>query len=185
MQEPDMFGAVSPLSLYPKPGVNYAARQVSNITDFIIHHTAGSVSQTVLDIDAEHRAKGMAFIAYNWIISPQGTIFQGRPIWWVSSASYGRNQQSVAACLIGNFESGDPGYTGRPTGAQLDALNRLAVLSHIHIPSISRTIGHRDVAPLFYPHDTAPYSTACPGDQLYKLIPLVKKYITENLHAKL
>jgi N-acetylmuramoyl-L-alanine amidase len=185
MQEPDMFGAVAPIPLYPSPGVNYAARQVSNITDFIIHHTAGSVHQTVLDIDAEHRAKGMAFIAYNWIISPQGTIFSGRPIEWVSSASYGRNQQSVAVCLIGNFESGDPGYTGRPTGAQLDALNRLAVLSHVHIPSIARTIGHRDIETLFYPGQSESYGTACPGSELWKMIPLVRKYVNEFMHKNL
>lgn len=183
--EPDIFGAVAPVPSYPSPGVNYATRPVSDITDLIIHHTAGSLYQTPQDIDTEHRAKGMAFIAYNWIINPQGTIYQGRPIEWVSSASYGRNQQSVAACLIGNFESGDPGYTGRPTGAQLVALNRLAVLCHIHIPSIARTIGHRDVALLFYTHDTESYSTACPGSDLYKLIPLVKEYVRKSYHAGL
>jgi N-acetylmuramoyl-L-alanine amidase len=185
MQTPDLYGAIAPTPAYPTPGDNYATRQISDITDFIIHHSAGSVNQTPLDIDTEHRAKGMAFIAYNWVISAQGTIFQGRPIEWVSAASYGRNQQSVAVCVVGNFESGDSGYTGRPTNDQLDALNRLAVLSHIHIPSIARTIGHRDVASLFYPTDTAPYATACPGDQLWNLIPRVRSFITMNLHRGL
>lgn len=188
---PDMFGAVAPVPNYPSPGDNYATRSISHITDLIIHHTAGPVTQTPLDIDSEHRAKGMAFIAYNWLINPQGTIFKGRPIEWVSAASYGRNQQSVAVCLIGNFHADDSGYTGRPTGAQLDALNRLAVLSHIHIPSIARTIGHSDVAKLLYPGNTKEdlenrghYATACPGSELYKLIPQVQEFV-RSYHAKL
>lgn len=185
MLAPDLFGAVAPSPLYPPPGSNYASRQLSDITDFIIHHSAGSVHQTPQDIDAEHRAKGMAFIAYNWIIDPQGTIFQGRPLGWISSASFGRNRESVSVCVIGNFQQDDPGYTGEPTTAQLDSLDRLALSAHIHISSIARTIGHRDVATIFYPNDTGDYSTACPGDELYDHIPSIKAFVRTHLHAGL
>jgi hypothetical protein len=182
---PDIFGAVAPLPLYPPPGPNYAQRSISTITDFIIHHSAGSPDQTPLQIDAEHRARGMAFIAYNWIITKDGTIYQGRPIGWVSSANYGRNSQGVAVCLTGNFDSSDPGFTGDPDPEQIKSLYHLAFSVHIHLTSIERTYGHGDIAPLFYPSDPDPYSTACPGDRLQSQIPSVRNYVTVNLHAGL
>jgi len=182
---PDIFGAVAPLPLYPAPGTNYVNRSISSITDFVIHHSAGSPDQTPLEIDAEHRAKGMAFIAYNWVITKDGTIYQGRPIGWVSAANYGRNSQGVAVCLTGNFESGDPGFTGEPDPRQIQSLHQLALSVHIHLTSIERTYGHRDIASLFYPSNPDPYSTACPGDRLSAQIPSVRSYVTENLHAKL
>jgi hypothetical protein len=182
---PDIFGAVPPAPLYPPPGSNYVNRPISTITDFVIHHSAGSPDQTPLEIDAEHRARGMAFIAYNWVITKDGTIYQGRPIGWVSAAQYGRNSQGVAVCLTGNFASGDPGYTGDPTPEQIQNLNRLALSVHIHLTSIERTYGHGDIASLFYPNNPDPYATACPGDRLSSQIPSVRAYVTENLHAKL
>jgi hypothetical protein len=127
----------------------------------------------------------MALIAYNWVITKDGTIYQGRPIGWVSAANYGRNQQGVAVCLTGNFESGDPGFTGDPTIAQSTSLYHLALSVHIHLTSIERTYGHGDIASLFYASDPDPYSTACPGDRLEVQIPSVRAYVTENLHAKL
>lgn len=182
---PDIFGAVPPVPLYLPPGVNYAQRPISTITDFIIHHSAGSPDQTPLEIDAEHRARGMAFIAYNWIITKDGTLYQGRPIGWVSAANYGRNQQGVAVCLTGNFESTDPGFTGDPTPEQVQSLCGLATSAHIHLTSIERTIGHRDIETLFYPGQSDSYGTACPGSELYKLIPMVKDWVRKQLHEGL
>jgi hypothetical protein len=182
---PDIFGAVPPVPLYLPPGVNYAQRPISTITDLIIHHSAGSPDQTPLEIDAEHRARGMAFIAYNWIITKDGTLYQGRPIGWVSAANYGRNQQGVAVCLTGNFDSTDSGFTGNPTPDQIQSLYHLALSVHIHLTSIERTYGHGDIASLFYPSDPDPYSTACPGDRLEVQIPSVRNYVTVNLHAGL
>ena len=179
----DLFGAE--LISYPNVGENYATRSVSSITDFIIHHSAGGTEQSPLDINAEHQARGMAMIAYNWVIEADGTLVAGRPIGWVSAASYGRNPQSVSVCLLGNFELLDPGYTGDPTPQQVEALKTLCLKAHQHITSISRTYGHKDLARLFYGQDQAEYSTACPGSELEKLIPDVKNYVTENLHAKL
>lgn len=182
MEKPDTFGAIFPTPAYKIPGVNYATRSLSDITDFIIHHSAGGVDQTPADIDNEHRARGMAFIAYNWIITKDGTVYQGRPLGWVSSAAYGRNKQSVNVVLTGNFEHGDSGYTGKPTAKQIESLNRLALTAHTHITSIERTIGHRDVSSLFYSDSPANYSTACPGSDLYALIPSVREYVRSNLH---
>lgn len=167
--------------IYPLAGT-LTPRSVSMITDFIIHHTAGPINQTALDICKEHMDRGFSTIGYNWVITEDGVVHSGRQIEYVPAAAYGRNTQSVNVALTGNFEFGDPGYTGPPTPQQIQALKDLCVYAHASMPNIVRTIGHKDVAPLFFPSDEADYSTACPGSQLYSLIPAVKQYVREKLH---
>lgn len=162
---------------YPAPQSAMASRAISGITDLIIHHTAGALTQTPLDIDAEHRAIGDAGIAYNFVITPDGKIYMGRPAMYVPAATFGRNTESINVVLVGDFQSDDKFYTGEPTEAALDSLKSLAVYLHKLYPSIVRTIGHRDVAPMFYPSDEGDYSTACPGDKLYAHLPDIKAFI--------
>ena len=165
---------------YPPANFAMSARPLHAITDLIVHHTAGPVSQTPLDIDREHRAIGDAMIAYNYVITPNGCAYSGRPLSAVPAAAYGRNTESVNVVLVGNFQSDAPGFTGDPTPQQVAALKVLALQLHRTVPSICRTIGHRDVAPLFYGGD-GDYATACPGDRLYALLTDVKRYVAGNL----
>jgi N-acetylmuramoyl-L-alanine amidase len=151
------------------------------MTDIIIHHSAGSPSQTPLDIDAEHRARGMDMIGYNCIIGPEGTVYSGRPLLFIPAAAYGRNAESINICVLGNFQSDDPGYTGVPTSAQIQSLTDLCVQLHHQHPYVVRTIGHRDVAPMFYPSNEGDYATACPGDKLYALLPTIKAAIQKAM----
>jgi len=168
---------------YPAPAFAMTPRAISQITDFIIHHEAGSLTETPLGIDAQHRAEGWAMIGYNYIIDTKGVVYDGRPLDVVPSAAYGRNTQSVNVSLVGNFEKGDPGFTGPPTDEQIASLEALGVYLHKTIPSIERTIGHRDVATLFYGGD-GDYATACPGSLLYAEIPLIRAKIASecNVH---
>ena len=169
---------------YPTPGY-LQPRSLSSITDLIIHHTAGSLYQGPLEIDAEHRAIGDAMIAYNWVITNDGQVYNGRPISVDSAASFGRNQVSVSVVLCGNFQSDAPVFTGPPLQAQIDALKQLCLYAHLSISSIIRTYGHRDIAPMFFPDNQGDYSTACPGDLLYAKIPEIKAFILSEHHAKL
>lgn len=160
---------------------NEAPRSLTDITDLIIHHSAGSLFQTPQDIDAEHRARGMSGIGYNYIINPSGVVFYGRPANVIPAAAYGRNQQSLNICVIGNFHPSDAGYTGKPTPSQINALTELSVYLHHKYPSIIRTIGHRQVATLFHKDNPGDYSTACPGDDLFWLIPEVNAKVSKAL----
>lgn len=165
---------------YPPFG-NMTPRALASISDFICHHSAGNPDQTPLEIDAEHRNIGDACIAYNWVVGKDGTVYAGRPVEFVPAAAFGRNSQSVNVCLTGNFQADDAGYTGPPTSQQMSSLNDLCLWAHKQSPTIVRTIGHRDVATMFYPNDTAPYATACPGSELYKQIDDVIKYVSGHL----
>lgn len=159
-------------------------RSLSQVTDLIVHHTAGALTQTPQEIDAEHRAEGWAMIGYEYVITPDGTIYDGRPLDVVPSAAYGRNTQSVDVVLVGNFQASDPGYTGPPSAAQMQSLKDFALWIHQQIPSICRTIGHGDVARMFYPDDEGDYSTACPGSELESQLPEIRSYVASKLNGK-
>lgn len=167
---------------YPPPAFEMTPRELSQITTLIIHHSDGALDQTPLDIDAEHRAEGWAMIGYNWVIEPDGTVYEGRPTNVVPSAAYGDNTPSVDVCLIGDFEPGTAGFQSSVPAAQFQSLKDLAVEVHQHYPTIAQTIGHRDVASL-YPNDPGDYSTACPGEVLYDLIPSIRAYVAAKLGA--
>ena len=161
---------------YPPPAFAMTPRDLSQISTLIIHHSDGSPDQTPLEVDAEHRAEGWAMIGYNFFIGGDGTVYQGRPTDVVPSAAYGYNTPSINVCLAGDFQPGTDGAQAAVPDAQLQALKDLCVELHQHYPGICRTIGHRDVATMFYPQNTGDYSTACPGDILEAQIAAVKAY---------
>lgn len=167
---------------YPAPQRDMTPRSLANITDLIIHHEAGSLAETPLSIDAQHRGEGWAMIGYNYIVGVDGTCYDGRPINVVPSAAYGRNAQSVNVSLVGNFEEADPGFTGAPPAAQIAGLEALCIYLHKVLPSIERTIGHRDVAKLFFGGD-GNYSTLCPGSLLYVELPQIRAKIAAAVNA--
>lgn len=161
---------------YPPAAYDMAKRDASQILALIVHHSDGPADQDPLAIDREHRAQGWAMIGYNYVIAGDGTIYKARPDGFVPSAAYGYNTNSVNVVLLGDFQPGTPGAQDAVPAVQLQALKDLSVKLHQIYPSIVRTIGHRDVATLFYPSDTADYATACPGDVLEALLPDVRAY---------
>lgn len=156
---------------YPEPKFDMTYRNESDIIYAIVHHTAGALRQTALDIDAEHRAIGDAMIAYNMVITPDGQVYDGRPEQYDSAAAFGANGTSVDVVCVGNFQSDDAGYTGPPTDAQLNALLQVLTYWHRKYPRIQRTLGHQQVASVLYPTNPAPYATACPGDKMMAVLP--------------
>jgi hypothetical protein len=169
---------------YPPPAFAMTSRERSSITLAIVHHTAGPLAQTPLEIDQEHRNIGDSMVAYNNLIDEHGTIYSGRPYDYDSAAAFGENEDSIDVVLIGNFQPGADGYTGPPSDAALQALTQYLIWIHLQFPSISRTIGHRDIAPLFYPNDEGSYSTACPGDDLYAKLASIRAAVFKALGGR-
>jgi hypothetical protein len=165
---------------YPPPTEPFTMRDASSITDLICHHTAGPKNQTPLEIDAFERARGDIAMPYNYLIDDAGTVYTGRPPLAVSAASYGRNQESIAICLIGNFQRDDPGFNGPPSHAALTALYDLVLLVHRQYPSIVRTYPHGKIADMFFGGDSD-YATECAGDQLGESIPGIKSRVAAIL----
>lgn len=166
---------------YPAPAFAMTSRSLADISDLIIHHSDGPSDQDPLAIDQEHRNEGWSMIGYDYIIAGNGTIYKGRPDDVVPSAAYGRNAQSVDVCLLGDFQPNTPGFASAVPAAQLQAVKDLSVYLHQRYPSIARTIGHRDVAKLFYPNNTGDYATSCPGDVLEAQLPAIKEYVLAKI----
>src|SRR5271166_1200601 len=136
---------------YPPPKSPPNQLVPANIKYLVIHHTAGSTSQTPLEIDSEERAGEYAMMPYELLCNQEGLVYAGRPLEYESAATYGLNDVSVAIVAIGNYQSDDAGFTGLPTQALLDALVSAGAYLHQQFPSITETIGHRDAEQLVDP----------------------------------
>ncbi|MEU6063157.1 MULTISPECIES: FG-GAP-like repeat-containing protein [Streptomyces] len=163
----------------------------------VIHHT-GVDSDNKLScaesrarmrtIQQEHFARGYFDVGYNFVVDRCGQIFEGRsggadlPV--IGAHDIGFNTNTVGISYIGNYMSAQPSraaldsiarivawkfgmYGVDPTGkvtltsgsaAGVDG-NKVAKGTSITLP---RVFGHRDTN-----------STACPGDNLYKKLPLI------------
>lgn len=117
--------------------------------DLWLHHTAGPETQTPSDIQAFHQgpSRGWNDIGYNYLIAPDGTVYEGRgrEVWGAHSP--GKNGQPSVA-LIGDYS------TKRPSDAQHQAVYELR-----DYLGVGRVRGHRE--------NTA---TSCPGDAAYSMI---------------
>jgi hypothetical protein len=135
------------------------------IRELVIHHSATRADDAE-SIKAAHIKRGYATIGYHEVITngrggPDGQIQRGRDHRLAGSAVKGANSGKLHVCLVGNFEQGDPGYTGRPTVEQLGSLgwwllvngNRYEMLDYRRVKS------HGEVALPKYP-------TACAGNQM-------------------
>ena len=150
----------------------------TNVTHLVVHHQAGAANPpyaaTVLSIWQLHvNTNGWCDIGYNWLIAPDGTIFEGRAGGnnVIGAHFSGNNTNTMGVCFLGNFQNDQPAAAAlaslekllawkccdsniNPTGSSLHAASGLT-LNHI--------CGHRDGG-----------STLCPGDNLYAKLPATR-----------
>ncbi len=123
-----------------------------------LHHSASADGETlrVRAIQRYHQnVKGWNDIAYSYLISGSGTIYEGRGAGVSGAHTKNHNSISHGICVMGNFN------LYHPTKPSLTAVVEL--LQHGHAEGWwpdQLTGGHRDVG-----------STSCPGHNLYPLIP--------------
>jgi len=98
---------------------------------------------------------------YDFVIRWDGSIIRAKG----NAHTYGQNQH-WGICLIGNFEK------EKPNPKQLSSLSK-----KIKELRISNITGHRDWRNNPRGHNF----TACPGKNLYKLIPTIKKEVGVNM----
>ena len=177
---------------YPAPESPFESRPLTSITKLVIHHTAGPLDQSPLEIDAEERAGGdYIYVPYTWFVDYKGNKYVARPPGVVSAATFGWNKESVAICAIGNYERSVAGFTGLPTDALLEAIIQVSVYAHQLCPNIddtwdasrsravpktrtirsSRHIQRRETRGLLYP---------LPGRQLRAKVPYIKEVHGQN-----
>lgn len=164
----------------PKP-----PRVKTKIEHLVIHHSAGSNNDTdylntIRNIYLLHtQSNGWDDIGYNFLIAPDGTIFNGRdPLGAgddddILGAHFcSKNQNTMGICLMGNFMTKKPDYRAIYSLKYLlawklkkDKLDAFGQTKHPQPDGnmLDNICGHRNGC-----------STSCPGDSLYLILNNIK-----------
>lgn len=150
----------------------------------VVHHTAGESDladsrQAVRNIHYYHAVRrGWGDIGYNYIIDKNGVIYEGRGGGEkvVGGHSVAVNKASIGIAVLGNYQTEEVPRAVIESLANLIkekaetydlAVNGEAEHNGKYYPVLG---GHRDSA-----------ATACPGENLYRALPLVRSYIASEL----
>lgn len=135
-----------------KPATGSTRLNPNRVTMFVLHHTTGTYAGpvTVRNIQSFHQGKARkwADVAYNFLVAPDGIIFEGRG--WTTTGAHARGQNSTS---IGVAYIGD----GRlpVSAAAKTSIKWLADEADRKFGRLKR-VGHTDVG-----------STVCPGSVLH------------------
>ncbi|MGB1017939.1 MAG: N-acetylmuramoyl-L-alanine amidase [Chitinophagales bacterium] len=159
----------------------------TTVTHLIVHHAAGPNTSsdwaaTVRSIwnyhvNAQPSGNGWSDIGYNYLIDPNGVIYEGRGDNVLGAHFSGMNGGTMGVCLLGNYQP-DVSEDIDPTIAMQNSLIELLawkecdidkdpLLSSFHTASNQTQMhisGHRD----------AGTGTVCPGDNVYDLLPNIR-----------
>jgi len=164
----------------PKP-----PRLETKVEHLVVHHSAGNNGDTnyintVRNIYLLHtQSNGWDDIGYNFLVAPNGVIFNGRDPQNVAADDNilgahfcGKNQNTMGVCVMGDF------MRVRPANNAIHSLEYLLAwkLKKERMDAFGQTVhpketgsllnnvcGHRDGC-----------NTDCPGDSLYALLPMIK-----------
>ena len=154
----------------------------TNVTHLIVHHTAGSntssdwtaVVRSIWDFHVN--INGWSDIGYNFLIDPEGNIYDGRGNDVRGAHFCGTNSGTMGTAMMGNFTDISP------TSEALNALTKLlawkncdrdldALGAAFHASSgktLDHISGHRDGC-----------ATECPGNSFYPLFPDVRQTVQD------
>ncbi len=157
------------------------------VTHNIIHHT--DTPNTDTDWKARIRSiyyyhavtRGWGDIGYNYLIDPDGVIYEGRyggdDV--IGAHAYGYNNGSMGVAFLGSYGGGSYSGNTTPFDTMLTSAEHLLAwkCGQKNIDPLGSGVdndgdvysyisGHRDVG-----------STTCPGDNLYKLLPTIRKNV--------
>ena len=162
----------------------------TTVTHEVVHHTAGS--NAITDWENEVRniwffhtvTRGWGDIGYNFLIDPNGVIYEGRAggLGAIGAHFSCRNSNTVGVALMGDFTSVEPTAAAlRSLDGLLEELARRHALdlgaTRVHTPTatpLPTVISHRD-------GNSLPGSctiTSCPGDRLYALLPSIRAQLS-------
>lgn len=152
-----------------------------NPTHLVVHHSAGFTNypdyQWVVSYywDLHVNTNGWSDIGYNWLIDPNGVVYEGRGLGHVGAHFSCMNTGTSGICLIGNFMDTVPSDTALASLAQLASY--LACQHQIYLADSSLHNSSQLVLPHFTGHRAAnvaqqgcPSGTVCPGDSLYPML---------------
>lgn len=159
-----------PRSVWGADSVRLEAMPKAPVDTVVLHHTATPASsdgaKDMRNIEAGEQARGYTTVAYHEVGHPDGQVYEGRGIKNKGAATFGRNSDTVAYCLIGNFQNIDP------TDAALESCaQRLA--QWVRDGKVTRNFK-------LAPHSDF-FATACCGSKLKPKIPGIRARVSAIL----
>lgn len=149
----------------------------AEVSHLVIHHSAGTnvandwaaVARAIWDLHVS--GNGWSDIGYNWLVDPDGRVYEGRSDDAIGAHFCAKNTGTVGVCVMGTFTNQPP------TEAAIEGLVNLLswkacqydidpLGESLHNSSgevLFNISGHRDGC-----------NTACPGDMFYPLLPAVR-----------
>ena len=158
-------------------------------THLIIHHSAGnnesnnftSVVESIWDLHVN--TNGWDDIGYNWLIDPNGVLYEGRPDGYQGAHFSCINENTVGICVIGDYTSVQPNEE-----ALLTLVNVLAYEATEHEIDViadsyhetgdfilDNIAGHRDSSGSL----NACSGTECPGESFYPILGDIRLQVSE------
>jgi hypothetical protein len=122
---------------------------------FVVHHTASPFrgARSIRGIQAFHQGPERLWsdIGYNFLVAPDGMVYEGRGWAFRGAHAKGHNFESVGVAYVGDGSKPVPSAAKRAImDLHREAERRFGALE---------IVGHRDVG-----------RTACPGDVLYRWV---------------
>ncbi len=169
---------------------NYS-RSYTETEHLIVHHSATSNTLTdyynvVRNIYVYHtQVNGWSDIGYNYLVAPDGTIFNGRDPAdgeqdLVLGAHFcGKNSTTMGVCMIGDYRSIEPTEEAVQSLEALlawkvekDGLDVFGNSSHPLNQELPTIAGHRQGC-----------ATMCPGDKVFEKLATIRQDISDQLDA--
>lgn len=156
------------------------------VTHMVVHHSAGinnsdNWGAVVLAIWNSHvNTNGWCDIGYNWLIDPNGVVYEGRGGGNnVRGAHYcGHNSGTMGICLLGNFENVEP--TSEALTSLTELLTWKSCDSDLDPTGTSYHVSSAKTQPTILGHQNG-CSTLCPGNNLYNKLPLLRTNVAGAL----
>lgn len=156
----------------------------TDVTHLIVHHSAGvntssdwaAVVRSIWDFHVN--TNGWDDIGYNWLIDPNGVLYEGRPDNWLGAHFCGQNGGTMGVCMLGTYTSVTPSDISKETLRNLLAwkscqedIDPLDFSFHnssgLNLYHIS---GHRDGC-----------NTECPGNAFYPELPDIRLAVADYI----
>lgn len=158
---------------------------IINPTHIVIHHSAGqTISSDYAAVvraywDFHVNTRGWSDIGYNWLVDPNGILYEGRGDRIRGAHSPCMNHISTGICFIGNYENFQPSNAGLSTLKDFIAWDATSKDIDIKTSSyvsglgiMDHLSGHKD-GKINFPSSSCS-STLCPGNNLHSKIGTIK-----------
>ena len=116
----------------------------SKVILIILHHACAQ-GLDVEKIHNMHLKNGWAGIGYHYYIRTDGTVYEGRPNYYVGSHCSGNNSCSIGVCFEGDFRK------TKPTKEQIESCKELCKVIKKQFPKVYKILNHKDLYPTLCP----------------------------------